>query len=310
MTPAGVTSLTAAALMLDLDTRTAEVTRRLSEHGIRSILLKGPAIAKWLYNDGSTRLYRDSDLLVAPDQIAAAEHLLIGWGYRHPPLDDLVGDRPWHAHFWTNGVHSIDLHRTLIGAGIPPQRVWDYLAARTDRMRIGGEQLEVLATPPRLAHVALHAAQDGVRLGRPLEDLERAVEQLGLDDWTRACEVAFELGAAPAFSAGLRLVPAGSAIAERLALPHVTDSEVLLRAQGGPTLSLGFDWLWRIPGAAAKSRFLRSKLLPPADFMRAWTPLARHGLVGLVLSYPWRVIWLILKAPRGFIEWMRTRRST
>lgn len=302
--------VTQVALMLDLDSRTADICQRLEKKGIRCIVLKGPAIANWLYTDGSLRAYRDSDLLVSAEDIPRVEELLQEWGYVHPPRDDLPGDRPWHAHFWTDGSHDLDLHRTLIGVRKSPEELWSYLSTQTEYMSIGGAQLEVLSVPARLAHVVLHAAQDGVRLVKPLQDLDRALDQIDFATWVQACEIAHDLGATASFQAGLHLLPQGRQILDRLGMRSRADAEVFLRAKGGPTLSLGFDWLWTTPGFASKLRYLRYKVVPPVTFMKAWTPLARKGRLGLALSYPWRVMWLCFKAPRGFTEWLRARRST
>jgi hypothetical protein len=56
--------LTAHALARDV--ATAEVVEALRAAGVRSIVLKGPSIARWLYADGQPRPYGDTDLLVSP----------------------------------------------------------------------------------------------------------------------------------------------------------------------------------------------------------------------------------------------------
>src|SRR5215217_1954268 len=71
--------LTAHALARDL--MTAEAVEALRRVGVRSIVLKGPSIARWLYADGCPRPYTDSDLLVSPGRLRAAAGALESIGY-------------------------------------------------------------------------------------------------------------------------------------------------------------------------------------------------------------------------------------
>jgi putative nucleotidyltransferase-like protein len=64
--PPEATDVMLVAAALVLDTAAAGVVAALSEGGVRSILLKGPATAQALYGDGAPRPYSDVDLLVAP----------------------------------------------------------------------------------------------------------------------------------------------------------------------------------------------------------------------------------------------------
>lgn len=301
--------LLVTARTLALDLQTARISGSFTEHGIGNILLKGPSIAKWLYSDGAARPYLDGDLLVPPDRVEEAEEILRGLDYVHQPLDDLPHDRPWHAHFWATPSHGIDLHRTLIGVQVSPEKVWSILSKRTEIMSIGGAPLEVLDVSARLMHVALHAAQNGPRATKSMQDLDRAVQQTGLQQWRDASAVASWLEALGAFIAGLRLHQQGRDILRQLGIDVPLTTEAALRSSGSPPLSLGFEWLSRSAGAGTKLRFLRTKLFPPRDFMKAWSMLARKGTLGLLLSYAWRVVWLAANAPRGFIAWLRARKN-
>ena len=57
-----------------------EVTWTATEP-VPALLLKGPAFARWLYDDSRERSYRDIDLLVAPERIAAAGAALSELGF-------------------------------------------------------------------------------------------------------------------------------------------------------------------------------------------------------------------------------------
>ncbi len=52
---------------------------------------------------------------------------------------------------------------------------------------------------------------------------------------------------------------------------------------------------------------MAGELFPRPEFMRWWSPLARRGRLGLVLSYPRRWLWLALQAPRGLWAVRRAR---
>ncbi len=301
----------AAARTLVAEALVPEVASALKVAGVRCILLKGLAVERWLYQDGS-RTYKDTDLLVDPVSVGAAESVLQDLGFEHPPRDDIPLDRPWHAHAWhrRDGVGSIDLHRTLIGVGVSAEELWQILSAHTEVIRVADTDVEILDPSARALHVALHAAQDGARRGTARDDLIRALEQLSPDLWIEAADLAVRLRAVPAFVAGLSLVPAGAELATRLSLPHHEASvETSLRAQAAPSVALGFDWLVNTPGLRRKLLLVTHKLFPSAAFMRAWSPVARRGPLFLVLAYLWRLVWLCGSTPRALRAWRRARRE-
>ncbi len=299
----------AVAQTLLADSVTPEVVQALHAAGIRPVLLKGPALADWLYQDGS-RTYQDTDLLVDPARVEQAELVLTRLGFKHPPVDDIPLDRPWHAHAWFRRGRNVDLHRTLIGVRVPPRELWKVLSTRTETTQVGGAEVEILDPPARALHVALHAAQDGTRPGKNAQrDLARALACVPTQVWEEAADLAARLDAVPAFAAGLRLFPAGEALATRLGLPESRSVEVALRASAAPPLSLGFDWLANTPGLRPKLAFLAHKLVPPLAFMQAWTPLAHRGPLGLVAAYLWRPLWLCGNAAPALRAWWRTRRE-
>jgi putative nucleotidyltransferase-like protein len=64
----------------------SRLTAMLEEQGIRAVPLKGPKLSEELYGDIGRRLSNDIDLLVAPDQLAAAVEVVRTIGYA-PPSD-------------------------------------------------------------------------------------------------------------------------------------------------------------------------------------------------------------------------------
>jgi hypothetical protein len=311
--PAASEHLLAAATSLHLDAVTAEVVGALHEAGVRSILLRGPAIARWLYDDETSRAYVDVDLLVAHADLARAEELLPGLGFSDLTVEGVLArDRPTYAHTWGRARDgaAVDLHYTLLGARLIPERVWEVVAGETEAIFVGGTTADILNASGRAVVVALHAAHHGIGAGQPLDDLARALELLPVEVWDHASALAARLEATPAFATGLRMLAPGEAAARRLGLPDERSTEIALRASTPPPMALGFDWLAGTPGLRAKLALVTRKIFPDVAFMRAWSPLARRGRAGLAVAYVWRVLWLGRHAWPGFRAWRHARRAT
>ena len=297
---------------LATDRVTAEVSSAFHAAGIRSILLKGPALARWLYDDGALRTYMDCDLLVSPEAFSGAERILKELGFQREGLDTIPHDWPKHARTWyREGGGNVDLHRSLVGVGVPDVELWQVLSAETETMQVGGATVEVLSLPGRALVVALHAAKDGSRTGKVRHDLGHALERVETDVWREASRLAARLGALPTFAAGLRLLPPGQQLARELDLPTEVPMEAALRSHGGaPPFAVGIDWLARAPGFKGKLALVGRKLVPPPAFMRSWKPLARGGPLGLAAAYVWRPFWVAWRRVPALAARRRAPRET
>jgi putative nucleotidyltransferase-like protein len=293
----------AAKWTLAVDAVTAEVTAALAEAGVASVLLKGPVIASWLYDDPAARPYADTDLLVDPSRAEAAGAVLRTLRFRPPPDP---GTGPVPAREWRRGAFTVDVHETLPGATADWRTTWAVLSADTARRPVAGVEVAVLAEPARLAHLALHAAQHGPYLPLPLEDLRRGVERVPDTRWRSAADVAERIGAEAAFAGGLSLLPEGRRLLERIGLEVRDYAEWLL----GVPLVGGFARLADAPGIRAKAALLVAELVPPAEYMRSWTPIARRSRRGLAAAYLWRWLYLLLAAPPALGAWRRARRGS
>jgi hypothetical protein len=298
-----------AASSFRIDSLTALVTGELEASGVRSVLLKGPAIAEWLYPGRGVRVYGDTDLLISPDDWERAIGVLQRLGFEddlealgHPRMESIT------SYPWKRGEDDVDLHTTLWGIAAPPSEVWRLLSASTSRMRVGGRQVDVLSPGPRALHIALHAAQHGHAARKPMVDLEMALSQLPDDVWAEAADVARRLDATAAFVTALELTAEGSALAGRLGVEGDRSVNALLRQSQVP-LAEGFHELATTPGLGAKAALVRRELLPTPEFMRWWSPLAKRGPLGLAVAYVWRVVWFVLRAPRGLFAWRKARRD-
>lgn len=301
-----------AARTIEVDLATATVVRSLRGAGVRCILLKGPALAALLHGPGELRPYVDVDLLVAPADEPRAGDVLRELGFEQLVGDaELGGHRGLHAHEWRRaGGASVDLHRTLPGARAGPAAVVAALGTQTRTIQVAGEEVEALAPPALLVQVALHAAHHGPLAPKALDDLERAAERIPFETWLQAATLAERIDATPAFAAGLRLAPAGPALAERLSLPRVVPAEVALRAGGAPPLAVGLDWLLQTPGPRAKLALVTRTALPSPGALRLWRPLARRGAPGLAAAYVSHPFWLARHAVPSVLAVRRARRST
>jgi hypothetical protein len=308
--PARRARLLAAGVDMAVEETAAQATRALRSAGIRSILLKGPSLARWLYDTDSTRISVDVDLLVAVADRSTAEAVLADLGYSPFP-SNVAGDEIKPAHHWDRDLNtiSVDLHLTLPGVGVSNEDAWTVLSQDTEELVVGGIEVEVLAPAARAMHVAMHAAQHGPGFEGPLTDLKRAVDQLPHEIWDEAAELARRLNAESMFAAGLGLRDHGSQILARLDVSDRSTVEVALRATTPPDLALGFHQLASTPGLRPKLAFVARKIVPPAAWMRRCVPLAQRGRLGLAAAYLLRPFWLLRRAGPGFRAWRRAVRD-
>ena len=297
-----------AAHNLVVDQLTAEIAGAFATEGIKSLVLKGPALAEWLY-PGEVRPYDDSDLLITPGDWQRAVAVLERLGFHkclgpatHPRMEFFA------ATEFLRGKDNLDLHRTLHGLEGTPDLIVASLMATAERQVIGGAELRVPGRVALLLNLGLHAAHHSQ--GKPIEDLRRAIAHADERLWSQALEQARAFDGVPAFASGLRLLPEGVELARRLGIEGVRSTRHELRRQGIPTAE-GIDALLS-PGLGARHRLatVAREFFPPPEFMRWRTPLARRGRFGLAAAYVWRPIWLLLHAPRAIAARWRVRRAS
>lgn len=309
---AASTDAVAAARCMHLDRVAADLIDQFEGRSVPSLLLRGPAIIRHLYSDAEPRAYADIDLLVAPELNSTAQAVLGENGFQ---LRDEIGrtrdDRPAWSRTWLRTVDGVfvDLHRTIVGVEADASTAWAVFFGHAECFELSRRVVRGLDADATAAIVALHAAQHGSGKPRTLNDLAHALDRLPADSWDAAAGIAEQLAALPAFATGLRLHPQGAVIAERLDLRHQASTAILLRAASAPPTALGFDWLASRPGVTAKAAFVARKFVPPVEFMRAWSPLARKGVAGLAAAYAWRPVWLMVHGFPGMRAWLEARRE-
>jgi hypothetical protein len=296
---------------LRLDAALVDAMDRFAHDGVGALALKGSALAQWLYATGAPRSYVDCDLLVDPAHLERAEQALEALGYDRD-FDDREMPSWWreHAGEWVrrSDAVTIDLHRTLPGVRVEHERAWLLLAANRGTVKILEREVPALNLPGRALHVALHAAQHGEGWSKPLHDLTRAIEQADAAIWRRAAELAAGLDATEAFAAGLRLIPAGAELADRLGLSKTNSVDTRLKAASAPPEALTLERLARA-GPAAKAAITWRKLFPPPEYVRKWEPRGTDTRRGLARAYLRRPVWVLQRLPDAFRAWWAARRG-
>lgn len=291
-------------IRLALIEATASSYELLRVASIRSVALRGPVLAKLLYRDDEIRTSIDVDLLVM--NLEAASEVLVRSGYRR-----IVDWTPgMQRHAWTHvreAAVSVDIHQSLVGADAPPNVVWDVLNRESEPVELGGITLLAPSPAAHLTIVALHAAQHGKRHAKTIEDLRRAVLLFGRSEWSAAASIADELGALPAFVAGLSLVPAGTFLADVFGRQARPSEVELLRAGSAPATALGLQMFLKLRGSERRA-FLIGKIFPPREFMRDWHPVGRRGSLGVTFAYFARLLRLAGALPSGIRTVLRARR--
>jgi hypothetical protein len=306
-----------ATLTLAADAAAAELVPALAARSIPTLLLRGPAIAHWLYGD-APRSYGDLDLLVrAADQPRVAG-LLREHGFEDVRVEltaDELADLRHHGHVgshattWERECTTVDLHVTLNYVRAEPDQVWAELSHGSVPIDVAGQRVSVPGQAGVALIVALHAAAHGSGYRRTLADLERALEHVPRAVWAEAAEMATRLRALGEFSAGLALLPAGVGLARDLGVTGSASVETALRARNAPLTAIGFEKLSNTRGQRARLTLIAEEIAPPATFMRVRFPIARRGRIGLAAAYAWRPVSLLLHAGAGFLAWRRERRS-
>ena len=292
-----------------LDHAAAEAVSSLAEHRVPAVLLKGAALAAWLY-EGETRPYGDVDLLVDPAKRILAASILSEDGYRHRlegAAESEIG--PFEIELVKPGGACIDLHHSLIGVSAGPARCWEVLSRRTVPMVVGGATVQVLDEPSRAMHLALHVAQNGPVDLKAVDDLERGLRRLPVGLWLQALDVAEQLDAIEAFSGGLRVTETGARMADRLGVDPPRDVALLLRVSSAPQEALQIQNLVAAGSLGRRLRLVGRKLWPTTAYMRTQLPSGMGSQLDLVVARVTRMVGLPVKFATAFQSWTKARHT-
>ena len=264
----------------------------LDAEAISCLVMKGTAVAYDLYDEPSTRSRGDTDLLVAKEDAANAQAILARLGYAGEALGGVTPEfalqQTWTLNLPDGGSHSVDLHWQVMNAptlanllavsdcfaNARPLPRLSPLARTMDRVRL-------------LIHTCLHRAMqsnapyfvDGRAYYEPdrliwSHDVHLLATALGEDEWSLFSSLAEAMGVSGPCLDGLRAARAnlGTEIPDAIAgllerssahgrpNPYFTRSHALSRA---------WQDLRSIRGAAAKLRYIRSRVVTTEPFILA-----------------------------------------
>lgn len=299
-----------------LDTAAVEAIDALAQAGIDALLLKGAALAHTLYGPGEERGYFDVDLLVAPSDRDGAGRVLEELGYQNLSgrygVDDIAG--VLHAQVWSRttvgfGNTAIDLHWRLDGCRASAEVVWQALRSDRGTVEVAGRSVPTLGPPAMALHVALHAAQHGPDDAKAIGDLRKGLERFPVMRWHAAAILAERLDATESLAGGLRLLPAGGLLADRLELPAA--ERLLWELDNRSTRPRGTFHLEALAEAGTlreRAYVLRRALLPSAAWIRWEVRWADRGPVFLAAGYALHLLRTPLWGLRA-VRYRRRRRS-
>lgn len=304
-------ALTVIGQRLRVDSWTAEAIVALRDQGIRVVLLKGPAVARWLFRDDPyARPYADADLLVAPNERQAAGDVLRRLGYEMYGEPMLAVDEPHARHFHRRAdAAAVDLHRVIhCTEHIATQRVWNALSARTDTLAVAGVEVDIPSAGVRALHLALHLSWYDAPDSQPWRDLQRALKIVDPHTWEHAAQIARSLGIAAQFGVRLNRLPEARELARALALPLEHASIDVDLPPGAAVGIPGVGSLMRLAaqqGRRAQLTYLRAKLFPPLEFLLERQGKAQRGPSAAARA---RIAWLarcVTGLPRAIRAWRR-----
>ena len=295
-----------------------ELLAALTEARILALLLKGTALAYDLYPEPAARARGDSDLLIAPADLAPARSILARLGYCRQPLDagiadDLALQEVWSLTCDAGTQHHLDLHWQLLNA--PALRgVLDFGDCAADPHRLPRLAPDALAMNRvlTLLHTCIHRAMhltspyfvDGVTYygGDRLiwaKDIDLLAGALSNEEWRRFTAAALDQEVASVCLDGLgtaqRLL--GTVIPDQVreALGAARDERPSAYLLGAGQARRAWQDLLAIRGWNRKIAYLAARALPSERFMRAKYPAL--GRSPLALLHVRRMIDLIRPRP-------------
>lgn len=312
------TSLETALRALATDRTTRAVIDELEKAGIRVLLLKGPSTTRWLYPPHRQRGYADTDVLLHLADRSRASEVLLGLGFKAPlagasPVEQ--GDHsdtfiaPASPGVWFPGA-EVDVHHRISGVTVTPERAWSVLMDHLEPLTLLGRPTTALDSVARTVVIVLHAARDGLRKPQSLEDLRRLDGRLNLEDWRQAVDLADELCAREAFSAGLSLLPDGVVRMKQLGLGEPRQLHYRLSRTGVPVPALRLSAVLSLRSRRQQLAFVWREIWPTRIYLSFWAE--QVGYPGLPLSVVrlLKMARLLQSLPSAVLSLLRVVRST
>ncbi|MGG4218435.1 nucleotidyltransferase family protein [Paenibacillus jamilae] len=271
--------------MLQLQAEAERLTRLLTTHGIRVLMLKGPALAQQLYGDVSLRTSKDIDLLISPDDMDEAEHWMKEAGYASKSGEARVlGSWKWKDHH-ASFLHlqkrvEIELHwRLHPDGGREPSfdELWDCRqggkaagvrasrmapAASADNRTVMTSCMYTLGSEHQFLYLSAHGARHGWFRLRWLADIDRlAVRAV---DWEALLPLLRRYGGLPAGGQAWALAAAllGTPIPEPMRPISATRQAHRLALSALAFMQASIPAPYPVTTGTGTGRLARSELLP------------------------------------------------
>ena len=296
----------AAHWLLRLD-ELRRIEQVLSAAGMRVLLLKGSALALWLYPQPFLRMGGDVDLLLeSADASSQAEALLAPMGYvRAFDPGDTHFELTLRRHVDDTLRCELDVHSRLLNAAAYAELFsFDDLWAEAQDWHVVGPCMRALSPTHALAHACLNRALD-MQNAIPdrlklLYDLRLLAARNTADDWEVFCSLAADKRIAGVCLRSLedasRTVGAGIPARVMDRLRSLAATEPLDAARLGDWRYMQWQNLRALPTLGARLHWLRQRLLPGREQLRTlygegplWRLVLRRlrrGLARLLSSNP------------------------
>lgn len=254
--------------------------RLFARHELRVVLLKGDALAQWLYPERHLRLSDDIDLLLSSReqaQSAATACSELGYQMEYMPSET---NHEMTARLVVDGISrsELDLHSRLLNSpGYADIFSFDELWVASMPLPTIGDGMRALSPPHALAHACLNRALD-MQIGAPdrlklLYDIHLLIERMDAPAWRE-----FVAMAESKRICGICLRSIGDTIAAFDSAAPAGELQALRDTAGHEPL----DWRrlhdWRymqlqnfkaLPGSVAKIRWLWQRLFMSTGALRA-----------------------------------------
>jgi len=288
----------------------ARLVNALAERGVRSMLLKGAALAYTLYADPALRPRGDIDLLVSPTDRARAADALTAIGYQ--PISEGGGETSFtQAHFRVTDrfglAHTVDLHwRIANPVAFRDMVTFEELDARAEPVPSVSAHARTLGRPDALflacVHRVAHHLDSDVLVW--IYDIHLLMKTLSAQELATFEAIAIHAGASSVCAMGLAAsmryfgTPVPDATLEHLqtAAKNADEPSAAFLAPDLRLVDLLERDLAALPGWRARVRLLKEHLFPSGSYMRqAYAP-------GSPAPLPWLYISRIV---RGAPKWLR-----
>lgn len=166
--------------MLQLSGEMEQISKLFAENEIKTLFLKGPALAHHLYGDISLRTSKDLDVLVREKDLAKVDALLLTSGYVKDGAAPILNERKWRSHH-VEYVHpqkkiQIEIHWRLHN---PPVKEpsFDELWQRKRRSALTSSPVFFLGEEDLFLHLVVHGARHGWFRLRWLVDMDKVFQK-------------------------------------------------------------------------------------------------------------------------------------